>query len=57
MLGFWVAGLALPEGVHSDFGLEFLILGIGLDLLIVWLVAMLLIETLMFVVRRGMKTE
>jgi hypothetical protein len=57
MLGFRIPGLFFPDGIHSDHGLGFLIFGIGLNFLIAWFVALLLIEILLLVVHKGMKTE
>jgi len=57
MLGFRFPGLIFPNGIHSDYGFGFLIFGIGLNFLIAWSVALLLLEILRFVVRKGMNTE
>jgi len=56
-LGFRFPGLIFPDGIHSDYGFGFLIFGIALNFLIAWIVALLLVEILLLVVRKGMKTE
>ena len=57
MLGFRFSGLIAPEGIHSDYGFGFLICGIGLDFLIAWFVALILVESVLLVLNKGMKTE
>lgn len=52
-----VAGLVLSEGIHSEFGLAFMGLLIGVDFLIAWMIALLMIEVLMKVVPKGMHRE
>ena len=57
VLGFKFPGLIFPDGIHSDHGFGFLIFGIAFDFFIAWFVALLLIEFLLLVVHKGMKTE
>jgi hypothetical protein len=56
-VGPFVAGLVFSQGVHSSLGLMFLGILIGVDCLIAWMIALLIIEVLMMLVHRGMHRE